>query len=146
MIDTSAVTDAVLGRVRAALAVISVPVGDGRAPDGAGDVYGVVEVLSGPGSDGDMDDPEREAVIRYRLTAVSRDTTGAASVDGARVQAEHIAWRLRSALLGRATPLTGTGWRVTERTHVSTSGAMRDGATVNVADDVELYVVPLPGQ
>lgn len=139
MIPGYEVTAAVLARLRA----VHPHVYDLVAPAAAQAPYAVLEHPPGPGAaEGDLDDPESDAVYRYRIRSVGADTTAPATLDGAREQAERLAYRLHVGFLNRDVAITGDTWTVAGRMWVSTGGIDHAGPTVNIVDDFDLWVVP----
>lgn len=104
-------------------------------------VYHVLELPDGPLADGDGDlvDPNRHPMIRFRLRTVASSTSPEASALAATAAASTL-----GAVMVDRTDASGDGWVMAGCTMASTSGAMAEGALVNVVDDYEALIVPGP--
>lgn len=138
MIPAHEVTAAVLARLRS----VHPAVYDLVAPSGAAAPYGVLEYPPGGISDGDIDQPEWDLIWHGRIRAVGADSAAPSRIDGAREQAQRVAYRLTTALLDRTVPLSGATWIVAAREFVADGGIDHQGPVVNVVVDVDLWVVP----
>jgi hypothetical protein len=130
------VTDALLAVLRATDETI----GDGFAPPGELQRYGVLESLDAR-PEGGLE-PETSTWVGYRLRAVAVDrSTAPGRSSGPRMDAEQLDHILRSAVLNRDEPIEGAGFRVSGRRWES-SATMVEGPTTNIVSDVYLYVTP----
>ena len=142
MIPTHEVTAAVLTLLRTA----GHPVHDLVAPSGAAAPYAVLEYPPTPGwtetDGGDIDDPEAESLLRYRIRSVGADPTAPATIVGSREQASRLAHKLRAVLLDRDQPIGGNGWVASSRFHEATGQVEAQGPVVNVSEDFVIWCVP----
>jgi hypothetical protein len=111
----------------------------GTAPAGNPTQYGVLETGPGPLFDeGDQADRHRHLTLQIRLRSVVKASDRSVGERACLDQAH----RFRAAVLDPTVDITGSGWVVRDRTHISTSGAISEGNATNVVDDIELWVVP----
>jgi len=136
VIDPRPVTDAVLTRLRTALAPL--PVGDLTVPDGDPSVYVIVERPPGSGVDGTLGAPEATLEWRGRIRTVARS----ADIVSARKETEYRAAQARAALFDRTVDIAGGTWIVVSRVLLGSDGPWDDGPTVTVVDDIAFHVAP----
>lgn len=129
------VTDAFLALLR----TTGFAVGDGIAPDAAGQQYAVLEPLDTT-ADGSPFVPEREYYFGYRLRSVGQDQASTSGHTNPRMDAEGVDDALRAVVFNRGTLIQGSGWRAIRRVLLG-AGTDREGPTVNVITDVQLVVV-----
>ena len=149
MILRREVTDVVLTRLRAVWAAT----GDHDAPPDTSGPYAILETPSGSALTGGILCSEHDLLMVVRVRTVGQTFADAGSDTGgerdvtiefARREAQHLADRLRAALLDRTVQLQTAGWRVAGREHFADAGTEVDveAGIVNVVDDYRLYVTP----